>query len=433
MNEKLARVAAAGAMAGCAAMMVTAVGVAAGGMAGASGSAPGVTAKHKTITLGVITPLSGAAALIGKPLTDGNKAFFDYFNAHGGAGGWKVKLKVLTDAYTPTKCVTDFSELTTKVLFLAQSLGSPTTAAIESEAASEKVLLGTAAQDSSFVNHKINLVQGTPYAVTVANTLYYVTHTLHKTNAKFAITYNNTDYGKDGLKGYETAKKAYHFTTVAQETATATETAFTSQATALKSSGATYVILTILPTEAAYLIGTAALLGYHPQWILQGPAWSEYLMTTNGTTSGKPTPAEGAMQGAWVMGYIAPWGSSGSGMAQMLSSTSKYEPTQIPDGYYEYGYAQAWIEGQLLKKVVKSGHITRTEVLSAKEHLGMVSTGGLLPAATYSPKNGPADRETALYKVTKTAGSTGFTKEFKGFFSTSLAKMMKFTSAATAA
>lgn len=428
MHRRLTRVATAGALAGCAAMAVAATG---GGIAGASGAAPGVTAKHKTITLGVITPLSGAAALIGKPLTDGNKAYFDYLNAHGGVDGWKVKLDVQTDDYTATKCVSDFSDEATKVLFLAQSLGSPTTAAIESTAAQQKILLGTAAQDSSFVDHRINLVQGTPYAVTVANTLYYVTHTLHKTNAKFAITYNNTDYGKDGLKGYETAQSAYHFKTVAKETATATETTFTSQATALKSSGANYVVLTVLPTEAAYLVGTAALLGYHPQWILQGPAWSEYLMTTNGTTSGKPTAAEGAMQGAWVMGYIAPWGSSGMGMSQMLSSTSKYMPTQIPDGYYEYGYAQAWIEAQLLKKVVKSGHITRTEVLTAKEHLGTVSTGGLLPTATYSSKNGPADRETALYEVTKTAGKAGFTKEIKKFFTTKVAKKMTFTSTPT--
>jgi ABC-type branched-subunit amino acid transport system substrate-binding protein len=429
MQQRLRRVATAGALAGCAAMAVTAAGA---GVAGASGSAPGVTSKHKTITLGVITPLSGAAALIGKPLTDGNKAYFDYMNAHGGADGWKVKLDVQTDAYTATKCVSDFSNEATKVLFLAQSLGSPTTAAIESTAAQQKILLGTAAQDSSFVDHKINLVQGTPYAVTVANALYYVTHTLHKANAKFAITYNNTDYGKDGLKGYEAARTAYHFKTVAQETATATETTFTSQATALKSSGANYVVLTVLPTEAAYLIGTAALLGYHPQWILQGPAWSEYLMTTNGTTSGKPTTVEGALQGAWVMGYIAPWGSSGSGMTQMLASTSKYASTQIPDGYYEYGYAQAWIEGQLLKKVVKSGHINRTEVLNAKEHLGTVSTGGLLPTAMYTSKNGPADVETALYKVTKTAGKAGFTKEIKGFFTTKVAKKMKFTSTPTA-
>jgi ABC-type branched-subunit amino acid transport system substrate-binding protein len=432
MQRKLTRVATAGALVGCTAMAIAVTGVG-GDLAGASGSAPGVTSAHKTITLGVITPLSGAAALIGKPLTDGNEAYFKWFNAHGGAHGWKVKLDVETDTYTPQKHVTDFASEMTHILFMAQSLGSPTTAAIESTAASNKVLLGTAAQDSSFVNHKINLVQGTPYAVTVTNSLYYVTHTLHKKSAKFAIVYNNTDYGKDGLKGYTTAMNAYHFTSVDELTATATETTFTSQATSLKSKDATYVVITVLPEEAAYLIGTAALLGYHPQWILQGPAWSEYLMTTNGTTTGKPTAAEPAMQGAWVMGYLAPWGdTSYPGMKRLLAATAKYYPTQIPDGYYEYGFAQAWIEGALLKKVVKSGHITRTEVLKAKETLGMISTGGLLPTASYNSKNGPADRETELGKVTKTDGKQGFVKLFKGFFSTKVGDKMTFTSSSTA-
>src|SRR5579862_9647714 len=193
MTRFLTKAATAVALTGCAALGFVSVG---SGTAGASSTVPGVTAKHKTITLGVITPLSGPAALIGKPLTDGNKAYFDWFNAHGGAHGWKVKLIVKDDAYTPTKHVSDFDTMATKVLFLAQSLGSPTTSAIESSAAAQKILLGTAAQDSSFVNHKINLVQGTPYAVTVANTLYYVSHTLHKSNAKFGIVYNNTAYGK---------------------------------------------------------------------------------------------------------------------------------------------------------------------------------------------------------------------------------------------
>jgi ABC-type branched-subunit amino acid transport system substrate-binding protein len=431
MVRTLIRAVGACTLAACTAMaLVVTVG---GAPAGASGSAPGVTAKHKTITLGVITPLSGPAALIGKPLTNGNKAYFDWVNAHGGIDGWKVHLIVKDDGYTPTKHVSDYNTIVTKVLFLAQSLGSPTTSAIESQAASQHVLLGTAAQDSSFVNHNINLVQGTPYAVTVANALYYVTHTLHKGGAKFGIVYNNTAYGKDGLKGYKAAQSAYHFKTVSEQTGTATETTFTSQATALKNSGAQYVVATVLPTEAAYLIGTAALLQYHPQWILQGPAWSEYLMTTNGTPSGKPTPAEGAMQGAWVLGYLAAWGTTkkSSGMKLMLQATHKYFPTQIPDGYYEYGFGQAWIEGALLKKVIKSHHITRTEVLTAKKHLGTVSTGGLLPKAKYTPKNGPADRQTEIGQVTKTDGAQGFVKVIKGFFTTKVAKNMTFTSAAT--
>lgn len=433
MHKRLMRVATAGALAACTAMAIAVTG--AGGSAGASGSTPGVTAKHKTITLGVITPLSGAAALIGQPLTNGNKAYFDYFNAHGGADGWKVKLDVKTDGYTPQKHVADFNEIKTSVLFIAQSLGSPTTAAIEATAARDGILLGTAAQDSSFVNHKINLVQGTPYAVTVANTLYYVTHTLKKKSATFGIVYNNTDYGKDGLKGYTTAQKAYGFKSVAEETGTATETTFTAQATALKTSGAQYVVCTILPTEAAYLIGTAALLGYHPQWILQGPAWSQYLMTTTGTTTGKPTAAEGAMQGAWVMSYVGVVGKNQpAGVTLLTKEQQKYFPTELLTGYFEYGFAQAWIEGALLKKVVAQTHgkITRAAVLSAKEKLGKVSTEGLLPTATYTSKNGPASLETDLFKVTKTAGKSLFVTMFKSLFTTKLAKKIKFTSATTA-
>src|SRR5450759_2560890 len=41
----------------------------------------------KTIKLGVITPLSGIASVIGKPLTNGNKTYWDSVDAKGGVGG----------------------------------------------------------------------------------------------------------------------------------------------------------------------------------------------------------------------------------------------------------------------------------------------------------------------------------------------------------
>ncbi len=47
------------------------------GAAAASRPAPVWTRPTKTITLGVLTPLSGPAALIGNPLTNGQKAYFD--------------------------------------------------------------------------------------------------------------------------------------------------------------------------------------------------------------------------------------------------------------------------------------------------------------------------------------------------------------------
>jgi ABC-type branched-subunit amino acid transport system substrate-binding protein len=386
---------------------------------------PGVNVKSKTVTLGVLTPLSGPAALIGKPLTAGQQAYFSYLNSHGGISGWKVSLDIKDDQYNPQLHVQDYNQIVSNVAFIAQSLGSPTTQAIETQAQQSSVILGTAAQSSAFVNQPVNAVIGTPYAIDVANALYYLTHTLGKKNAKVGIVYQNDAYGADGMKGYLAAKAAYHFDDVAHASYAVTDTSFTSQALAMKNAGAQYVVVTAIPTAAATLIGTAAAIGYHPQWILQGPAWSEYLMTATGAAGGKPTAVEKAMVGAWVLGFAAPWGdTSVPGMSQFLAIQKQYDPTQVPDGYYMYGYCMAEMEAKLLAKAIASKNLTRAGLLSAKEHLGTVSFGGLIPTATYTPANGPADRETDIGEVDLT--SPGFLKIIEPYFESPAASSMTF-------
>lgn len=386
---------------------------------------PGVDVKTKAITLGVLTPLSGAAALIGKPLTAGQQAYFSYLNAHGGINGWKVNLDIKDDQYNPQLHVQDYNQIVNNVAFIAQSLGSPTTQAIETQAQQSSVLLGTAAQSSAFVNQPVNAVIGTPYAIDVVNSLYYLTHTLGKANAKVGIVYQNDDYGADGMKGYLAAKAAYHFDDVAQASYAVTDTSFTSQALAMKNAGAQYVVVTAIPTAAATLIGTAAAIGYHPQWILQGPAWSEYLMTSTGAASGKPTPVEQALVGAWVLGFAAAWGdTSVPGMAQFLAIQKHYDPAQTPDGYYMYGYCMAEMEAKLLAKAIAAKDVTRAGLLTAKEHLGTVDFGSLIPTATYTPANGPADRKTDIGIVDLT--SPGFVKVIQPYMESSAAASMTF-------
>ena len=387
---------------------------------------PGVDVKTKTITLGVLTPLSGPAALIGKPLTAGQQAYFSYVNAHGGINGWKVVLDIKDDQYNPQLHVQDYNAIVNNVAFIGQSLGSPTTQAIESQAAQAKVILGTAAQSSAFVNQAINAVIGTPYAIDVSNALYYLTQKLGKAHAKIGIVYQDDAYGADGLKGYLAAKAAYHFDDVAHATYAVTDTSFTSQALAMKNAGAQYVVVTAIPTAAATLIGTAAAIGYHPQWILQGPAWSEYLMTSTGLASGKPTPVEKALVGAWVLGFEAAWGdTSVPGMAQFLAVQKQYDPTQVPDGYFMYGYCMAEMESKLLAKAIADKDLSRAGLVSAKESLGTVNFGGLVPTATYTPANGPADRETDIAVVDLT--SPGFLKLMVPYLESPVASSMTFS------
>ncbi len=386
---------------------------------------PGVNLKAKTVSLGVISPLTGVAELIGKPLTLGQQAYFDNVNATGGIDGWKVNLVIKDDQYNPQLHVQDYNQIVGNVAFIAQSLGSPTTAAIEQQATAANVVLGTAAQSSAFVNHKINAVIGTPYAIDVANAMYYLTHTLGKAHAKVGIVYQDDDYGADGLKGYLAAKAADHFDDVGHATYAVTDTSFTSQALAMKNAGAQYVLLTAIPTAAAGIIGSAAAIGYHPQWILQGPAWSEYLISSTGTQGGKLTPIAKAMAGAWVLGFAAAWGdTSVPGMSQFLAVTKKYAPKQVPDGYYLYGYCMAEMETALLRKAIEAKDLSRAGIMTAKENLGTINFGGLIPTADYTPANGPADRETDIAVVDLT--SPGYLKILAPYMESSVAKTMTF-------
>ena len=67
-------------------------------------AAPGFDPAAKTIHLGVITPLTGPVAAIGKPLTAGTETWFKYVNEEKGgiAGKYKVVLDEEDSQYNPT-------------------------------------------------------------------------------------------------------------------------------------------------------------------------------------------------------------------------------------------------------------------------------------------------------------------------------------------
>ena len=390
---------------------------------------PGIDVASKTINLGVLTPLSGPVAVIGKPLTNGQVAYFNALNDSGGLSGWKVNLTQRDDQYNPQQHVQFFNEIADQVAMFAQSLGSPTTLAIQSSADSKGVVVGAATQSSSWVTDKVMAVIGTPYAIDDANGIDYIVNQLGKKTAKIGAIYQNDEYGADGLRGLDAAKSAYSYTDVGRSPYAATDTDFTSQVLAMKSAGAEYVFLVATPSPAGKIIGTAAAVGFHPTWVLQGPAWSEYLMTKAGTVedTADKTPVYPALAvgTTWVLGYEAQWGDSNvPGMAQFLADTTKYGGGQIPDYYYMYGYGLAKVEAAILKKAIANGDLSRAGILNAKLNLGNVDLGGLLPAVNYTPSLGPVSRKTIISVVDPTV--PGFLKPKSTFFESTAATNMKF-------
>jgi ABC-type branched-subunit amino acid transport system substrate-binding protein len=431
MGKLKMRLPAAACAAGALTIGIAACGTGSSGSGAAGGSegvktGPGVDAKAKTISLGVLSPLSGPVAAIGKPLTAGQETYFHAVNAAGGINGWKVKLVERDTKYDPQTEVQGFNRIAGNVAFMAQSLGSPTTKAIQPLAAQQKMLIGAAAQDSSLVTDPLMAVIGTPYAIDNANALDHIAKQKGGRNAKVGIIYQNDAYGEDGLRGYQAGLKAYHINNVAKTTYKVGDTDLTAQVQKMRSAGAKYVFVVATPSVASTIVGTGASQGYNPTWVFQGPAWSGYLMTSDGTTKGKPTTVAKALaSNVWVLGYEAQWGDkSVPGMAKFLADTKRFAPSQIPDYYFMYGYAQAKMETAVLRKAIAAGDLTRAGILDAKLHVGKVDFGGLLPPLDSSAGLGPASRMSGISTVSAT--TPGFLKGYRGFFMGNAARDMTF-------
>jgi ABC-type branched-subunit amino acid transport system substrate-binding protein len=358
----------------------------------------GVNLTNKTLTLGILTPLSGPVAdPIGKPLTRGIEVFFKSVNDHGGINGFRVNLLEKDSQYSPQIQVQQYNLIHNQVLMLAESLGTPTTFAIKDQASADHMLVSAATLSSALAREKYLILLGTPYRLQVENAFDYVVNKLGVKNPATGIIYQNDDYGQDGLTGYTEAVSAYQLHDVGKASFTVGDTDFTAQVSQMKAAGAKYVFLTSIPTDTAKIIGTAHALGYDPQWILQSPAFSPLLLAVPALVP--------LLSKAWVVSQGATWGdTSKPGMKALLDDVAKYAPDQKPDGFFEFGYTESKITYAILKKAIENNDLTRDGLLTAFESLKNVDLGGLLPPVTYgtTPNDRVPTRDNIVYAIDPT-------------------------------
>jgi ABC-type branched-subunit amino acid transport system substrate-binding protein len=370
----------------------------AGGKAAKVQGGPGVDVAAKTITIGDISALSGPAAALGNPVVAGHRAFFEALNAHGGIDGWKVKLIVKDSGYKPQEHVQLYNELQPSVAIL-NSFGSPTTKAIQPQVDQQKIVTFPASFDSLWGADSVMAPVGAPYSVDIANVLDYYTQSGAK-KPKIGIVYQNDEYGADGLRGFKAAKAKLGFTDAGEQSFNAGDTSFTAQVQKLKAAGADAVVVVALPSATGPIVGTAATLGFHPQWILQGPAFLEQLITKDGNVGSAPTPVAGALKGALVTSFAAPWGDAQTpGMKELVADHDAYSAKLPPSIYFTLAYAQGQVQAAILRKALQSGNLTREGILAAKQNLGTVDLRGIAPNVSYAPQPGPPTRKSLITRI----------------------------------
>jgi ABC-type branched-subunit amino acid transport system substrate-binding protein len=395
-----------------------------GGSSGGITGGPGVDLNAKTISLGVLTPLSGpVAAPIGLPLTKGEETYFKSVNASGGIDGFKINLVEKDSKYDPATQVEQYNAIKGSVAMFAQSLGTPTTQAIAPLTHTDKIMVTVAGQDSYLAREPYLILAATPYRLQVENAFDYVVNQLHVANPKTAIIYQNDGYGQDGLTGYNEAISAYHLNNVGEATYEATDTTaqqFVPAVAKIKASGAKYVFLTSTPIPTALIMGTAFALGYHPEFILQSPAFATGLMATQVAPL---LEAEALLMGNGG----ALWGDTTQpGMQQMLNDIQKYAPGQQPDYFFQAGYTLGWITAAVVKKAADNKDLSRTGFVNAFNSIGTINTGGLAPPLTYgsSPNQRVPLRDSRIFAIDPT--QPGDIKPITGDFTGTAAQASQF-------
>jgi branched-chain amino acid transport system substrate-binding protein len=344
-------------------------------------------ATDKEIKIGGISPYSGPASAygaIGKAIG----AYFDKVNAEGGINGRKLNWISLDDGYNPAKTVEQARRLVEEdeVLFIFNTLGTPPNSAIHKYMNAKKVPQLFVATGATKWGDPKNFPWTMGWQPNYqSESKVFVAHLLEtKPNAKVAILYQNDDYGKDYVKGFEDGlgDKAKSMI-VSKLSYEVTDPTVDSQLLSLKASGADTFFNVTTPKFAAMVIKKNAEIGWKPV---------HYLNSVSASVGAVMVPAgpENGV-GIFTANYLKdptdPQFQKGKEWDDWLAWMKKYLPNgDLKDANNVFGYTAAQGLVQVLKQA--GDNLTRENIMKQAASLEM-NLPMLLPGVNV--KTGPDD------------------------------------------
>ena len=344
-------------------------------------------ASDKEIVIGNINPYSGPASAYGS-IGKSIGAYFDKINAEGGINGRKIKYISVDDGYNPAKTVEQARKLVEQdeVFILFQPLGTPPNSAIHKYMNDKKVphlFVATGATKWGDPKNFPWTMGWQPNYQSEAK--IYAAHLLEtKPNAKIAILYQNDDYGKDYLKGFEDGLGAKAASMIVSKISyEVTDPTIDSQMVSLKATGADTFFNITTPKFAAQAIKKAAEIGWKP---------THYLNSVSASVGSVMNPA-GAENGIGIFtaSYLKdptdPQFQKGKEWDDWLNWMKKYQPSgDIKDVNNVYGYTVAQGLVQVLRQA--GDNLTRENIMRQAAALD-ITLPMLLPGVNV--KTGPDD------------------------------------------
>ena len=337
-----------------------------------------VGASDTEIKIGNIMPYSGplsAYATIGKT----QAAYFNKINAEGGINGRKINFITYDDGFSPPKTVEQARKLVEndEVLFMFQSLGTPTNLAIIKYMNQNKVpQLFVATGATKFGDAKnFPWTMGWQPTYQIAGRIYAEYLLKNHPNGKIAILYQNDDSGRDYIKGLKDGLGDKAKTMIVAEAPyEPQDPTVDSQIVTLKASGADVFFIEASPKFAAQAIKKAAELGWQPVRLLAS------ISASVGSVL-KPAGLE-ISKGILSTGYLKdptdPTWKNDPAVKEWAAFMDKYYPEgDKTTTFTVYGYLTAQTIVQVLKQC--GDNLTRENVMKQAANLKNLELGMLLP------------------------------------------------------
>jgi branched-chain amino acid transport system substrate-binding protein len=347
-----------------------------GAAAARTSATPGVTSK--SILLGGSGPLTGEAAAAGGVLR-GADAYFKYVNGRGGVNGRKINFKYLDDAYDPAMAVQNARQLIQQdqVFALFSTVGTNNNLAIRPFANASKVphlFLASGATTFGRDYKQYPYTMGYLPTYSEEGQVYarYMLATAGK-KSKVAVLYQNDDYGKDLLSGFEKGLGANKAKLVAKTSYEPTATDVQSEIAQLKASGANTLMIFAFGKFAIQAYQFTFKLGWKPQIYVNDVASASAIMKLlpQGT-------AAGSISIAFGKDPDTPAFAKDPGTKLAAQIIKKYVPGgSAKDGFLVAGMASAFTMVDALKKAGKN--LTRESLMKAATSLNEANNPFLVP------------------------------------------------------
>ena len=333
-------------------------------------------ASDAEIKIGNIMPYTGPAAaygLIGKVIA----AYFKKINAEGGINDRTINFISYDDSYNPTKAVEAARRLVEddRVLFVFQSLGTPSNSAIQKYMNANKVPQLFVASGATKWDDPANFPWSMGWQPNYQTESHIFGQYLlaNHPHGRIAILFQNDEYGKDYVKGLKDSL-AGAIPIVAEAAYDTTDANVNGQLAKLKASGADIFFNVATPKFAAMAIKRAAEIGWKPLQLLNTVSVSVGSVL-------RPAGLENA-QGILAANYLKepgdPLWKDDPAYKDYLQFMDRY----LPDGDKNntlsvYGYTVAQTLVQVLKQC--GGELTRENVMKQAANLKGLRLGMLLP------------------------------------------------------